>query len=152
MASGFESKTMAPLAPAITGIYIAFLTYLLLTPEPLSLFFGEAAGEIHGAVEATVSSYTQHTISYAMLTALLVWTMSLRGNFPLLISVIAAFGHALLTEGLQTFVPQRHGDLLDLLADLAGILSVAAAVGAASAYQRTLFAQSLRAESATQDA
>lgn len=152
MAAAFESIKIARFAPAITGIYIAFLTYLLLTPEPLTLFFGESAGEIHGAVEATVSSYMQHTISYAVLMALLVWTMSLRRNSPLLISAIVAFGHALLTEGLQTFVPQRHSDLLDLLADLAGILSIVAAVGAASAFQRSLVAQSLRAESAPQDA
>jgi VanZ family protein len=152
MAAGFEPKWNSRLAPAITGVYIAFLTYLLLTPEPLTLFFGASAGEIHGAVEATVSGYTQHTISYAVLTSLLVWTLSLRGNPSLLISAAVAFGHALLTEGLQRFVPNRHADLLDLLADLAGIVTVTAAVGAASFYQRALFVQSVRPESAPQDA
>ncbi|MGE3313830.1 MAG: VanZ family protein [Planctomycetaceae bacterium] len=139
-------------ATFVTTVYTLLLSYLLLTPEPLSLFFGSAAGEIHGAVDGTVSTYMQHTLSYAVLMGLLVWTASARGRSSILVCVGLAGSHAVLTEGLQRFVPGRHGDLWDLAADFAGMAIVLASAGMATALQRVLVQESLRAESAGPEA
>jgi hypothetical protein len=128
-------------------MYAVLLTYLLLTPEPLFLF-GSAAGEIHGAVDGTVSTYMQHTLAYAVLMAFLVWMSSVRSGPSVFVCINFAAGHALLTEGLQILVPGRHGDLWDLVADFAGMAVVLASAGIAVALQRFLVQESLRAESA----
>jgi VanZ family protein len=135
----------------VTVGYVALLTYLLLTPEPLQFLFGSAAGEIHGAVDSTVSTYVQHTLAYAVLAALLFWTTSVCGGAPMRASVLLGGSHALLTEGLQRFVPRRHGDLWDLASDAAGIAIVLASAGIAMGVQRVFVQEALRTESAPTD-
>src|SRR5262245_18414137 len=108
-------RTISPrmhfrIATAMTASYVLLLSYLLLTPEPLVLF-GLAGGEIHGAVDATVSTYMQHTLAYAVLTALCFWWSSLRERAPFRNSFLFAGGHGFLTEWLQRFVPGRHSDV-----------------------------------------
>ncbi len=137
----------ARIASLVTGTYVVLLTYLLLTPEPLFLF-GSAAGEIHGAVDGTVSTYVQHTLAYAVLMALFVWTSSLRSRPSVFACIGIAGGHAFLTEGLQLIVPGRHGDPWDLIADFAGMAVVLASAGIAVALQKFLTQETLRAESA----
>ncbi len=108
----------------LTVSYAVLLSYLLLTPEPLVVLewlFGFGGDEVHDVVDATISTYLQHTAAYCILTALLSWWTLAHGSWSPAICVIIAGGHAFATEILQRFIPQRFGEIYDVLADFAGI-------------------------------
>jgi VanZ family protein len=104
----------------ITGVYVVCLSYFLLMPEPL-FFLGTSGEEFHQAVDSRFSAYWQHTTTFAILTALVIWTARVSGRLSLAALLLPTCGYALLTEFLQLFIPRRSGDPLDVLADFAGI-------------------------------
>lgn len=68
-----------------------------------------------------------HLAAFAVLAALWWWALAahLPGRRALVIAVVVAVGTGLATEWLQTFTPDRHFQLSDLIADVAGALLAA---------------------------
>lgn len=134
------------IALAATWSYAALLTYLLLTPDPWQ-FWGATVGELPEMVHVTMSSYTQHSVAYAMLCALLIWSSSFRGDPSLKSGTVVSCAHAVCTEAVQQFIPKRSGDWWDLLADFAGIVLVASGVWLALTTQCVLSQEAITMES-----
>ena len=65
-----------------------------------------------------------HPLCYAILTAILVWT--LRGRY--LLVLLMAFALGVVMEGLQHFLSTRSGDIVDLGYNLAGIIAGAGTI------------------------
>jgi VanZ family protein len=100
--------------------YTAFLTYLLLAPDPWRIFGHLASEEVD--LPPMLSDYVIHGITYCGLSAIWIWAArptSLRGAAGW---VVAAIGHGIALEFLQGFVPSRYPDLLDGFADAIGAL------------------------------
>lgn len=109
-------RTTIRLIPA--AAYTVFLTYLLLAPDPWSIFGIISGDEID--VPPMLSDYVIHGITYCGLSAIWIWAarpVSVGGAAGW---VIAAIGHGIATEILQGFVPSRYPDLYDGFADTIG--------------------------------
>ena len=97
-------------------VYGALLTYFLLAPHPLWMF-GLAGHAVEQAVDRTVVGYVQHGLTYALLAWLLVWASRTTSRSPHVAWCLLALGHGIVTEWLQTFIPERCSDWPDGLAN-----------------------------------
>jgi VanZ family protein len=76
-----------------------------------------------------------HAGAYAVMSALVTWAMA-RGRLreatgrALLAGVLVAVAYGATDEWHQAFVPGRHADVFDLIADAAGALAAAGAIRA----------------------
>lgn len=92
-------------------VYLLFLSFLLLAPEPLKLLgFTSPPG--------ASSVRMVHFLLFAVL-GFLVWASRLPVRPGLVLGVLVAY--ALVTESLQWFVPTRTVELLDYLENLLGL-------------------------------
>lgn len=62
----------------------------------------------------------QHAVAFAALTVVAVLASS--GYQPWRRVALPLLGYGLFIEGVQAWLPSRHGDVLDVLADTGGIL------------------------------
>lgn len=95
------------------------LTYLLLSPSPLS-FLGTAGGGLERTADAVLTGFVQHLTAYTIWTVLLLLGFGAPGRDRSIGA--AAAGHGLLMECGQMFVPHREFDWLDVLANAGGVL------------------------------
>ena len=99
-----------------------FLTYLLQSEGSPVLSTGITPGPPTPAREAFFTAI--HLIAYAVTT--LLWAWALITIMPLKRTLIVTFGLVLsmsfLTELAQTLTPDRHFQLIDLAANLGGLL------------------------------
>jgi hypothetical protein len=104
--------------------YWGFVTFLLLTPEPL-----EVLG-LHEYAETLAGGYGRHFFLFAglgLLGSLGRWPIST----TMLGCLLGAYGVA--TEVVQAFVPRRTPELADVVEDLLGV-AAGLAIGAAVAW------------------
>lgn len=108
-------------AAAVLLILLPFLTWALLTPDPIAAMYGTPlAGVRH------FSDIVQHFCAYALLSSAAWLTCPLRSTSAELRSPATCIGillvvHALGTEYLQSFVPGRMADPTDALCNFTGI-------------------------------
>lgn len=97
--------------------YTVFLTYLTLSPNPWWLFGADTKG-VEQAVDSTVEDWIQHSVAYGLLAGLVALSRwpGRRGLW-----LAAVLSHALLTEWLQGFIPNRTRDWTDELANGLGV-------------------------------
>ena len=103
--------------PAAIGFGL-LLTYLLVVPSPFWMF-GDDGVATEQVVDRSVSGFVQHLIAYAVFTALLL--MAIGGRRRWILSPLVAATHCVLTEFVQAFVPMRHADWYDVVANGIGI-------------------------------
>jgi VanZ family protein len=99
----------------ICAAYWVLLTCLLLARDPLGLFDGgRRFDRAYDSIEPVA-----HLVSFTLLALLVLFT-----RWPLrrrwLMAIVAGYGVA--TELIQSQVPGRHMQLVDLLQDFGGIL------------------------------
>lgn len=110
----------------VVSLYAVVLTYLLLAPDPLWLF-GVWGDDVERAVDRTLTDYLQHGLCYSIFTLLLFWSARSTGALTssrLTCCAAVAILHGLLTEFLQMFIPQRHFAILDIAANVTGVLVI----------------------------
>lgn len=97
-----------------------FITYLLLSSDPWwlgKLIPTQTGRDLH----ARLPDWAFHFLAYCGFAFVLVWYGASRPGRIVALLVTFASGHAMLTEFLQRFVPDRTSDSRDLLANFAGI-------------------------------
>jgi VanZ family protein len=102
---------------AIALAYAVFLTWLTLAPNPWWLFGVDTRG-VERAVDSTLGDWIQHGMAYGLLAVLFALA---RWPGPVGLWLAAVMAHALLTEWLQGFVPDRTSDWTDAVANGAGV-------------------------------
>jgi hypothetical protein len=121
MRSGILAISRLAVFRTVFVAYWVFVTFLLLTPEPLDVLgLDEYAGDLAGG-------YGRHFLLFAglgLLGSLGRWRIST----ITLGCLLGAYGVA--TEALQGFIPPRTPDLFDVVEDLLGV-AVGLAIGAA---------------------
>jgi VanZ family protein len=102
----------------LTAAYAVLLTWLLLAPAPL-IFLGETGTAIDDAASVTLGDRIEHAGAYAVLTALLLaaWGSPARTRWLILM----AGAHAVVSEFLQQWIPNREGTWQDVAANFTGI-------------------------------
>ena len=102
---------------AALGVYVLFLSFLLLAPDPLKLlgFAGPPGG----------SSLRMVHFSLFTVLGFLVWASHWPARPGVVIGLLLAY--ALVTESLQWFIPTRSVELLDYLENLLGLVAGGAA-------------------------
>lgn len=100
--------------------YAVLLTYLLLAPEPL-FFLGSTGAQLDATVTRSVADWVEHASVYLAFTGLVL--VAWQGQSPNALLVMLIIVHAILTETLQHWIPLRETSLLDLLANVCGILT-----------------------------
>jgi hypothetical protein len=110
---------MQNLTRLICAVYLAFLTALLLTANPLR-FIG-----IRGPAPSLLKSLmpAAHLLSFGLLAVL---ALSTRWLAPRWAVVLILIGYAAMTEVTQGYFPPRTPKWIDWFQDVAGILLAAA--------------------------
>lgn len=111
----------AVLRRLFSGGYVVLLTYLLVVPHPLWMF-GASGKTAEESIDRSISGFVQHVSAYAILCVLLVTAFGRGGKRALLFCAVFSLGHAVLTEVIQYFVPFRHPDWRDVLANVLGVI------------------------------
>jgi len=103
--------------------YWALLTWLLVVSDPWAfLFAGVEVGAEGWQTSSEGVSILLHLVSYGILAGLLAWACNQGCGSWLYLWLGLAMTHALATEWLQHFVPGRWPNVVDALANEAGIL------------------------------
>lgn len=106
------------LARIAAGAFALLLTYLLVAPSPLAIF-GDDGANVEESFDRSVSGFLQHLAAYGVFTLLVLLACRTRRGRTIALLLVAA--HAGVTEAVQHFVPLRHTDWADLLANAIGI-------------------------------
>jgi len=104
------------------------LGILLLVPDPFALI-GWVSDRGRDVVESAIPDKVQHAFAYSVLTLVLILVFEGDRRRRLKWAAGLAFAHGAVTEFLQLFIPNRHCDWQDLLANSAGIAVMAAFTG-----------------------
>lgn len=105
-------------------------TWLLVRPNPIP----EIVEAIPGSWRF-LAAKTLHGGTYAFMTVLgLIWTTSPRGR---ILVVALLLMHGVGTEVTQTFVPNRSGEVRDVLVDWTGVLIATMVMRFSVRYRRT---------------
>jgi len=106
---------------ALALVYLACLSWMLLTPDPWILF-GTPGQQLAKQFETTLADHFQHAAAFLLLAIL--GQLALRGNrgeyWPIRTAWLV--GYALATEGSHALIPNRYFEWSDLVANLAGVL------------------------------
>ena len=119
-------KRLSPLAvPATIRLLIvlavgAVLTYVLLVSDPTRIFrwVPFRAGK---EVVTQAPDWAQHFVAYLCFSFLLMWYGAAKARWVVPCLIGFAGLHAVATEFLQQFVPQRTSDVKDLVVNFVGI-------------------------------
>ena len=120
MASLPERPTISRTAWTIVLVYAVVLTYLLLTPSPL-WFLGVSGQAIEATVDRTLVGYVQHGLAYSLLACLVVWATRSTMGYWQAVWMLVATAHGIAAEWLQCFVPYRHVQWSDGMANALGV-------------------------------
>jgi len=106
---------------ALALVYLACLSWMLLTPDPWNLF-GTPGQQLAEQVESTLADHFQHAVAFLLLAIL--GQLALRGTRGEYWPIRAAWllGYALAAEGSHTLIPNRYFEWSDLVANLVGVL------------------------------
>jgi len=120
MASLPERLIISRTACTAVIVYAVVLTYLLLTPSPL-WFLGVSGQVIETAVDRTLVGYVQHGLAYSLLACLLIWATRFVTAYWQAVWMLVAMAHGIAAEWLQCFVPYRHVEWSDGMANALGV-------------------------------
>lgn len=102
------------------GLYALVLTNLLLAPHPFWMF-GITGDAVEESLNRTLADYIQHSLSYALLTVLLIAAVRPKTIRGLGLCVVLSVAHGLGTEALQAIIPLRDCEFSDALANSIGV-------------------------------
>lgn len=99
------------------------LTFVLLSENPWSIFkFIPYRLRPETDLPDRIPDKVYHFTGYFTLSLVFMWYAAARAKWVVLLLVVFMFGHAVTTEILQGYVPDRTTDVMDLVANSCGIM------------------------------
>ncbi len=118
--SPFAIPNVIRLCVVLTAAVV--LTFLLLSSDPSRIFRWLPIRGGRDVYERT-PDWVQHFSAYLLFSFLLQWYAAGKSRWFVPLLAVLAVVHAMATEYLQRFVPDRTSDLRDLIVNFAGIAS-----------------------------
>jgi VanZ family protein len=116
-------------------LMISFLTWSLLSPDPYAIVRGSSLNWLEN-----ISDLLAHLTAFSLFSASIFgWYLLTARPIPIR-AVYATMAYCLILEGLQVFVPGRHCDAKDAMANLCGFVLGLAFVRVISLFRRPTFA------------
>ena len=120
MGASRKSQSTGHFWPIAAILYLACLSWMLLTPEPW-IMFGNDGNRLAEQLERTLADHFQHAAAFALLAILAQRALRGTRGERFTTRALLLLAYACSTEAAQSLIPNRYFEWSDLAANLTGV-------------------------------